>query len=157
METFVGWGGGLPLLPCTFCMFFDAVGVGFVRLRSIFVAVGVGFVRLAGCFPRLLRGFFRCRWPEARILRGFVALAGCFPDFYDSFCSPIFKMHEFFHIFCCSANGAWLDWGWGLPENVVRCAFFVALHVGFHGKCSFCQSFWQLLCVFVDRRGGFHA
>ena len=108
-------------------------------------------------FRRDLRGFFRCRWPEARILRGFVALAGCFPDFYDSFCSPIFKMHEFFHIFCCSANGAWLDWGWGLPENVVRCAFFVALHVGFHGKCSFCLSFWQLLCVFVDRRGGFHA
>ena len=78
METFVGWGGGLLLPPCTFCMFFDAVGVGFVRLRSIFVAVGVGFVRLAGCFPRLLRGFFRCRWPEARILRGFVAHCGLF-------------------------------------------------------------------------------
>ena len=52
--------------------------------------------------------------------------------------------------------GAGLGHG-GLPENVVRCAFFVALHVGFHGKCSFCLSFGQLLCVFVDRRGGFHA
>ena len=57
METFVGWGGGLLLLPCTFCMFFVAVGVGFVRLGSIFVAVGVGFVRLGSIFVAVGVGF----------------------------------------------------------------------------------------------------
>ena len=128
-----------------------------------FVVVGpklvfyVGLLPVAGCFPRLLRGFFRCHWPEARILRGFVAPCGLFSRLLRQFLQSNIQNARVFHIFCCSANGAWLDWVWGLPENVVRCAFFVALHVGFHGKCSFCLSFWQLLCVFVDRRGGFHA
>ena len=102
-------------------------------------------------------GFFVVVGPKLVFYVGLLLLAGCFLDFYDSFCSPIFKMHEFFHIFCCSANGAWLDCGWGLPENVARCAFFVALHVVFYGKCSCCLSFLQLLCVFVDRGGGFLA
>ena len=75
--------------------------------------------------------FFVVVGPKLVFYVGLLLLAGCFLDFYDSFCSPIFKMHEFFHIFCCYANGAWLDWVWGLPENVVRCAFFFRPARGF--------------------------
>ena len=120
-------------------------GCFFVDRRVAFCAFPSPLGRV---FCRQACGFFVFRGSNTQNVR-------VFSRFLLPPVSPIRKMHDFVRVFCCSANGAWLVWRWGLPENVLRCTLFDDRRVAFFGKCSFCLSFWELLDVFVDRR--FHA